>query len=127
MLFTVRDLDQIEQDHGRLAAAAVTRGVADRIRVLLHDGTGARFARTAYAVMYAGDLGPTEQTVERFARVLLQLRAPVENGSLGDKIDVVASMAQCYDGESAASFITRANKGLALAVQTPDPTLVAMP
>jgi len=127
VLFTVRDLDAIEGRHGRLASAAVTREVAERVRTLMPDGTGARFGRAAYAVIFVGDRSDTSASVQAFARVMLQLRAPVEGGSLGDKIDVVASMAQCYEGETAATFVARANQGLAKAVQTPEPTFVAMP
>lgn len=127
LMFMIRDLDRIEQDHGRLASAAVTREVADRIGLFLPQGTGARFARSAYAVVFVGDLSNVTETTQWLARVLLQLRAPVEGGSLGDKIDVVAGMAQCYESEEAAQFVERANRGLARAVQLPEPTLVAMP
>ena len=127
MMFMIRDLDTIERTHGRLASAAVTREVAERVRTLLPDGTGARFARSAYAVVFIGDMSDSTATVQRLARTLLDLRAPVEGGSLGDKIDVVAGMAQCYEREDAAQFIQRANAGLARAVQSPEPTFVAMP
>lgn len=127
LMFTIRDLDQIEKEHGRLASAAVTREVADRVSALLPNGDGARFARAAYAVIFVGDRSNTHETTQWLARVLLQLRAPVEGGSLGDKIDVVAGMAQCYESEDAASFVKRANSGLARAVQLVEPTLVAMP
>ena len=127
LMFMIRDLDQIERDHGRLASAAVTREVAERIGSLLPDGTGARFARSAYAVVFVGDRSNVAETTQWLARVLLQLRAPVEGGSLGDKIDVVAGMAQCYESEDAAQFVKRANLGLARAVHLPEPTLVAMP
>ena len=126
LMFTIRDLDDIEQEHGRLASAAVTREVADRIGFLLPEGTGARFARSAYAVVIVGDRSNVDETTQWLARVLLQMRAPVEGGSLGDKIDVVAGMAQCYESEDAAQFVKRANLGLARAVQLPEPTLVAM-
>jgi len=127
LMFMIRDLDRIEQEHGRLASAAVTREVADRVGSLLPEGTGARFARSAYAVIFVGDRSNVDETTQWLARVLLQLRAPVEGGSLGDKIDVVASMAQCYESEDAARFVKRVNLGLARAVQLPEPTLVAMP
>ena len=56
-----------------------------------------------------------------------EIAGPVEGRTLGDKIDVVASMAQCYENENVAEFVTRANAGLARAVQTEEPTFVAMP
>lgn len=127
MLFTIRDLDEIEKQHGRLASAAITREIAERVRTEMPDGTGARFGRAAYAVLFVGDLGDPTATVQRLARTLLALRAPVEGGSLGAKTDVVAGMAQCYETEDAAQFITRANLGLARAVRTEEPTFVAMP
>ena len=127
LLFMIRDLDRIEQDHGRLASAAVTREVADRVGSLLPEGTGARLASSAFAVVFLGDRSNVTETTRWLARVLLQLRAPVEGGSFGDKIDVAAGMAQCYESEDAAQFVKRANLGLARAVQLPEPTLVAMP
>lgn len=126
-LFTIRDLDALEERYGRLAAAAVTRAVAGRVQALLPDGTSARFGRSAYAIILIGDRTDVAATVQELAQVLLQLRAPVEGGSLGDKIDVVAGMAQCYANESVATFVARANEGLAKAVHTPTPTFVAMP
>ena len=126
-LFTIRDLDALEERYGRLAAAAVTRAVAGRVQALLPDGTSARFGRSAYAIVLIGDRTDVAATVQELTQVLLQLRAPVEGGSLGDKIDVVAGMAQCYDNESVATFVARANEGLAKAVHTPTPTFVAMP
>jgi len=127
LMFAIRDLDAIEAKHGRLASAAVTREVAERVQDLLATGTSARFARSAYAVIFVGQLGESQQAVERFSRVMLQLRAPVEGGSLGIKIDIVGSMAQCYEAENSASFVTRANEGLARAMRNPDPTFVVMP
>jgi GGDEF domain-containing protein len=127
LLFMIRDLDRIEQDHGRLASAAVTREVADRVGSLLPEGTGARFARSSFAVIFLGDRSNVAETTQWLARVLLQLRAPVDGGSLGDRIDVAAGMAQCYESEDAAQFVKRANLGLARAVQVLEPTLVAMP
>jgi len=126
-MFMIRDIDRIEQQHGRLASAAVTREVADRIAALLPQGTGARFARSGYAIVFVADLSNVDQTTQWLARVLLKLRAPVEGGSLGDKIDVVAGMAQCYEGEDVVPFIARANQGLVRAAQLPEPTLVVMP
>ena len=127
LMFMIRDIDRIEQQHGRLASAAVTREVADRIAALLPQGTGARFARSGYAIVFVADLSNVDQTTQWLARVLLKLRAPVEGGSLGDKIDVVAGMAQCYEGEDVVPFIARANQGLVRAAQLPEPTLVVMP
>ena len=127
LMFMIRDIDRIEQQHGRLASAAVTREVADRVAALLPQGTGARFARSGYAIVFVADLSNVAQTTQWLARVLLKLRAPVEGGSLGDKIDVVAGMAQCYEGEDVVPFIERANQGLVRAAQLPEPTLVVMP
>ena len=125
-MFMIRDLDRIEQEHGRLASNMVTREVADRVGCLLPEGAGARFSRAAYAVVIVGDRSNVAETTQWLTRVLLQLRCPVEGGSLGDKIDVVAGVAQCYESEDAAQFVKRANLGFARAVQRPEPTLVAM-
>jgi len=127
LLFAIRDMDDIEREHGRLAAAAVTRTVADRIRSLLPDGSGARFRRTAYAVVLVGDRSDDRAAIREMADVLMRLRAPVDTGTSLLRIDVVAGMAQCYERERAAPFVERANLGLARAVQSPEPTLVAMP
>jgi len=127
MMFTIRDLDEIESYYGRLASAAVTREIAERVRALMPGGTAARFGRSAYAIVFVGDLGPSEQTIQSLARVLLHLRAPLSEGVVGAKIDVVAGMAQCYQAEDVGSFVTRANSGLARAVKTVEATFVAMP
>lgn len=127
LLFTVRDLAEIEHQKGRLAAAAITREVAQRVSALFDDGTAARFTRSAYAVIFVADLSNSQHTIERLAKVLVELRAPLDGGAFGDKIDVVASVAQCYDNEDPATFVARANQGLARAVLAPTPTLVAMP
>ncbi len=127
LLFMIRDLDQIEREHGRLTAAAVTREVADRVRTLLADGTGARFTRSAYAVIFVGDRSNSAETIQSMAQVLLRLRTPIDAGALGFQIDVVAGMAQCYESENAAEFVQRANQGLARAVRADQPSLVAMP
>ena len=127
LMFTIRDLDQIDKEHGRLASAAVTREVAERVHALLSSGSGARFSRASYAVVFVGDHANAHETTQWLARVLLKLRAPVEGGTLGDKIDVVAGMAQCYESEDAANFVKRATDGLARAERLAEPTLVAMP
>ena len=127
LMFTIRDLDQIEKEHGRLASAAVTRVVAERVHALLSSGSGARFSRASYAVVFVGDHANAHETTQWLARVLLKLRAPVEGGTFGDKIDVVAGMAQCYESEDAANFVKRATDGLARAERLAEPTLVAMP
>ena len=127
LMFTIRDLDQIEKEHGRLASAAVTREVAERVHALLSSGSGARFSRASYAVVFVGDHANAHETTQWLARVLLKLRAPVEGGTFGDKIDVVAGMAQCYESEDAANFVKRATDGLARAERLAEPTLVAMP
>ncbi len=127
LMFTIRDLDQIEKEHGRLASAAVTREVAERVHALLSSGSGARFSRASYAVVFVGDHANAHETTQWLARVLLKLRAPVEGGTFGDKIDVVAGMAQCYENEDAANFVKRATDGLARAERLAEPTLVAMP
>ena len=127
LMFTIRDLDQIDKEHGRLASAAVTREVAERVHALLSSGSGARFSRASYAVVFVGDHANAHETTQWLARVLLKLRAPVEGGTFGDKIDVVAGMAQCYESEDAANFVKRATDGLARAERLAEPTLVAMP
>ena len=127
LMFTIRELDQIEKEHGRLASAAVTREVAERVHALLSSGSGARFSRASYAVVFVGDHANAHETTQWLARVLLKLRAPVEGGTFGDKIDVVAGMAQCYESEDAANFVKRATDGLARAERLAEPTLVAMP
>ena len=127
LMFTIRDLDQIDKEHGRLASAAVTREVAERVHALLSSGSGARFSRASYAVVFVGDHANAHETTQWLARVLLKLRAPVEGGTFGDKIDVVAGMAQCYENEDAANFVKRATDGLARAERLAEPTLVAMP
>lgn len=127
LMFTIRDLDQIDKEHGRLASAAVTRVVAERVHALLSSGSGARFSRASYAVVFVGDHANAHETTQWLARVLLKLRAPVEGGTFGDKIDVVAGMAQCYESEDAANFVKRATDGLARAERLAEPTLVAMP
>ncbi len=127
MMFTIRDLGRIEDEQGRLASAAVTREVAKRVNALLPGGSGARFAQAAYAVVFVGDQSDANETIQRLAQVLVQLSAPVEGASLGAKMDVVAGMAQCYESEDAAQFVKRANLGLARAMQSLEPTLVAMP
>lgn len=127
LMFTIRDLDQIEKEHGRLASASVTREVAERVHALLSSGSGARFSRASYAVVFVGDHANAHETTQWLARVLLKLRAPVEGGTFGDKIDVVAGMAQCYESEDAANFVKRATDGLARAERLAEPTLVAMP
>jgi len=127
LMFTIRELDQIEKEHGRLASASVTREVAERVHALLSSGSGARFSRASYAVVFVGDHANAHETTQWLARVLLKLRAPVEGGTFGDKIDVVAGMAQCYESEDAANFVKRATDGLARAERLAEPTLVAMP
>lgn len=132
MMFMIRDLDDIERTHGRLASAAVTRTIAQRIPRLIPHGRGARFARSAYAIILEGDQGDRKALVQHLAQVLLQLRAPIDGdhldeGLLGERIDVVAGMAQAYAGEPAVDFVKRANFGLARAAKTVEPTLVAMP
>ena len=127
LMFTIRELDQIEKEHGRLASASVTREVAERVHALLSSGSGARFSRASYAVVFVGDHANAHETTQWLARVLLKLRAPVEGGTFGDKIDVVAGMAQCYENEDAANFVKRATDGLARAERLAEPTLVAMP
>ena len=127
LMFTIRDLDQIDKEHGRLASASVTREVAERVHALLSSGSGARFSRASYAVVFVGDHANAHETTQWLARVLLKLRAPVEGGTFGDKIDVVAGMAQCYENEDAANFVKRATDGLARAERLAEPTLVAMP
>lgn len=127
MMLSIRDLDEIEATHGRLSAAAVTREVAQRLQTLLPDGTGARFSRAAYAVVFVDLDEAPNKTVERLARALKRMRVPVADSGSPSEIDVVAGMAQCYEGEDAASFIRRGNYGLAKAVKSPEPTFVAMP
>lgn len=127
LMFTIRELDKIEKEHGRLASASVTREVAERVHALLSSGSGARFSRASYAVVFVGDHANAHETTQWLARVLLKLRAPVEGGTFGDKIDVVAGMAQCYESEDAANFVKRATDGLARAERLAEPTLVAMP
>jgi len=127
MMLTIRDLDEIEATHGRLSAAAVTREVAHRLQTLLPDGTSARFARAAYAVVFVDIDEAPNQTVQRLARSLKRMRLPVADSGSSSEIDVVAGMAQCYEGEDAASFIRRGNYGLAKAVKSPEPSFVAMP
>lgn len=127
MMITVRDLDHIEQAYGRLAAAAATSVIAERLRTVLPDGVVARFARSAYAVLLTKEDAADSIDVDRLARALLLLREPLRAGAFEAPIDVVAGMAHCYDGEDAASFVLRANQGLAQAVQTREPTFVSMP
>jgi len=83
--------------------------------------------RLSHARSQSGDHANAHETTQWLARVLLKLRAPVEGGTFGDKIDVVAGMAQCYESEDAANFVKRATDGLARAERLAEPTLVAMP
>lgn len=127
MMLTIRDIESIETEQGRLGSAAVTHEMADRVRALFPEGQGARFTRAAYAVVFLDPVTPSNEMVQKIAHSLLALRAPLEAVTNSEQIDVVASMAQRDEADDAATFVQRANLGLARAVRTLEPTLVAMP
>jgi len=127
LMVALRNLDDLEAEHGRVVASRVLRELARRFRSDMPEATTARFATTAFAALVVGNAASMQDLIERSTAVLFELLEPVVAGALAVEVDVAASLAQSKPGEDAQAFVDRANTGLQRAVRTPDPSLVAMP
>ena len=127
LMVAVRNLEVLENQHGRVASAALLRALAGRFRSAMPNATTARFASNAFAALIVDNDASLQQLIDSSTAVLLELLEPVGIGATVVEVDVAASLAQSKPGEDAQAFVNRANTGLQRAVHTPDPSLVAMP
>ncbi|MEM7094139.1 MAG: hypothetical protein AAF567_14125 [Actinomycetota bacterium] len=128
VMVAVRDLDRIEESHGRIAAATAMTELGRRLDAALPAARTSRFTADGFAALIEGPRIDQDAMIARATDALLDLLEPVDvGGSTSLDVDLVASMAQCYDGEDVAGFVGRANDGLQRAVVAAEPTLIAMP
>lgn len=127
LMIALRNLEELERVHGRVASAHILRELAGRFRTAMPHATTARFAATAFAGLIVDNGASMQQLIDSSTAVLLDLLEPVAISAGIIEVDVAASLAQSKPDEDAQAFVNRANTGLQRAVRTPDPSLVAMP
>lgn len=127
LMIALRNIDEIEADHGRLAVAHINRVIAERLQTALPRAACAHYLRAGFAAVLERRHPIDNDPIEACTEALVSLLDEITVRGESIRVDVVGGMAQSYSDEDAAGLVRRANSGLDQAVQSPEASLVSMP